>query len=154
MEAESAMHFVTGGSFNGKSKWVREFYQLNKNPHQWISAYSGVFVPESDIVMGSEKLIVFEGIELWLKASVECDEPNSSKILVKWQQLLHDWLNWEQQEQQNRLILIGTDIMKGIVPMNAEDRLWRDVTGWAYQDMAAAAERVDLIWYGMNQKLK
>lgn len=51
-------------------------------------------------------------------------------------------------------MLIGSDISKGIVPMAAEDRWWRDTTGWVYQDLVSAAERVDVIWYGISQKLK
>jgi adenosyl cobinamide kinase/adenosyl cobinamide phosphate guanylyltransferase len=35
-----------------------------------------------------------------------------------------------------------------------ENRLWRDVTGWAYQDLSAMADKVDVIWYGLNQTIK
>ena len=52
------------------------------------------------------------------------------------------------------VILIGTDITKGIVPIEAENRVWRDVTGRVYQDTVSICNRVDLIWYGINKRLK
>ena len=67
---------------------------------------------------------------------------------------MQDWLEWEKQNSQRKVILIGCDISKGIVPMSAKDRKWRDITGWVYQDVVEAAERVDVIWYGIVQKLK
>jgi adenosyl cobinamide kinase/adenosyl cobinamide phosphate guanylyltransferase len=50
--------------------------------------------------------------------------------------------------------VIGSDITKGVVPLEKENRIWRDLTGWAYQDTAAKAEKVDIIWYGLNQTMK
>jgi adenosylcobinamide kinase / adenosylcobinamide-phosphate guanylyltransferase len=61
---------------------------------------------------------------------------------------------WEQEKPQKKLVVIGTDITKGIVPVDRENRLWRDVTGWAYQDLAAQADKIDIIWYGCNQTIK
>ncbi|GAM12206.1 hypothetical protein SAMD00020551_0337 [Mesobacillus selenatarsenatis SF-1] len=72
----------------------------------------------------------------------------------KWQSLIQKWLEWENQDSQRKVILIGCDISKGIVPMVSEDRRWRDITGWIYQDIMSVAERADVIWYGISQKLK
>ncbi len=142
------MHFVTGGAFNGKSRWVKKFYQLDEIPHKWISAYNGKAAFELD----HNGPIILEGIEIWIRDWVQDKE--LSQIRNKWQKQLAKWLEWEKADVNRTIVLIGSDISKGIVPMEADDRKWRDAAGWAYQDTAAAADRVDLIWYGISQKIK
>ncbi|MGM0779230.1 MAG: bifunctional adenosylcobinamide kinase/adenosylcobinamide-phosphate guanylyltransferase [Bacillota bacterium] len=141
------MHFITGGRFNGKSEWVKNFYQLADTPHKWISAYHGESSGDLD-----RNLIVFEGIELMIREWSQALE--FEEIRKKWQEMLEKWLQWENADVNRKVVLIGSDISKGIVPMEAHDRKWRDASGWAFQDAAAAADRVDLIWYGINQKIK
>ncbi|WHY62070.1 bifunctional adenosylcobinamide kinase/adenosylcobinamide-phosphate guanylyltransferase [Cytobacillus firmus] len=141
------MHFITGGAFNGKSRWVKGFYQLDDTPHKWISAYPGELAGDLD-----QNLIVYEGIELMIKEWSQALE--FEEIREKWQEMLEKWLQWENADVNRKVVLIGSDISKGIVPMEALDRKWRDASGWAFQDAAAAADRVDLIWYGINQKIK
>jgi adenosylcobinamide kinase / adenosylcobinamide-phosphate guanylyltransferase len=97
-------------------------------------------------------IAVFEGLEVWLREWA--GSMGSVEIRRKWQLLLREWLEWESQDHQRKIILIGCDISKGIVPMAPEDRSWRDITGWVYQDTVTAAERADVIWYGISQKLK
>jgi adenosylcobinamide kinase / adenosylcobinamide-phosphate guanylyltransferase len=142
------MHFVTGGVFNGKSKWVREHYQLEDQEYSWVSAYKGDEIP----VLNSKQIIVLEGIELWIRQWIQSIPADESR--ERWQSLIREWRSWESEVRQRKLVLIGNDISKGIVPIAAEDRLWRDTTGWVYQDLVSAAERVDVIWYGISQKLK
>jgi adenosylcobinamide kinase / adenosylcobinamide-phosphate guanylyltransferase len=97
-------------------------------------------------------IAVFEGVEVWLKEWA--GSMGLVEIRQKWQSLLREWLEWESREYKRKLILIGCDISKGIVPMTPEDRSWRDITGWVYQDIVTDAERADVIWYGISQKLK
>ncbi|PLS15010.1 hypothetical protein CVD28_25150 [Bacillus sp. M6-12] len=145
------MHFITGGAFNGKSQWVRNYYQLNDSDCRWISAYSGdVF--DYRINESGTDLIVMEGLELWIKR--DCHTIEFSEWRKSWQQSLLKWKSWEQEESGRQIIFIGTDISKGIVPVDPNERKWRDLTGWAYQDLTAASDRVDLIWYGVGSQLK
>lgn len=51
-------------------------------------------------------------------------------------------------------ILIGTEIGSGIVPMEEQDRLWRDETGRVYQFLAQKARKVERIWAGIPLTLK
>ncbi|MBA9027955.1 bifunctional adenosylcobinamide kinase/adenosylcobinamide-phosphate guanylyltransferase [Peribacillus huizhouensis] len=141
------MHFITGGAYNGKRKWVRALYE----PKQWISAYHNHPLPvrSNDF---SEKKIVLEGIEMWIKNDVESRD--GSNIRANWKTYIQSWREWEREEEDRLIIMIGTDISKGIVPMNKLDRTWRDVTGWIYQDLTDLSNRVDIIWYGLNQQLK
>jgi adenosylcobinamide kinase / adenosylcobinamide-phosphate guanylyltransferase len=144
------MHFIIGGAFNGKRAWVKNYYKVFEHNH-WISAYETQTIPK-ELNAFDQDLLVIEGVEIWLKnlsASMGAD-----KCRELWANCLDNWLTWEQAALHRQLIIIGTDITKGIVPIEAENRLWRDITGWAYQDTAAKSEKVDVIWYGLNQTIK
>lgn len=142
------MHFVTGGAFNGKSKWVWEVYQLEREKHRWISAYKGDSIQEP----GPEPIVVYEGVEAWLEQ--QATQAGLQHIREEWQARLEALSQWERGLSGRRVVLIGTDMSKGIVPVSAGDRKWRDLAGWIYQDMVAASEQADIIWYGIRQKLK
>ncbi|MET1030146.1 bifunctional adenosylcobinamide kinase/adenosylcobinamide-phosphate guanylyltransferase [Domibacillus tundrae] len=137
------MHFVTGGAFNGKKKWVTHFYGLDHTPHQWHSFYNEKEVPDF-----TEKVVVLEGIERYVRTLLEkAETPADARLLFK--KKLAQW-----QAEDRTIVMIGTDMMKGIVPMNAFDRHFRDAAGWCFQDAAEAAERVDTIWYGISETIK
>lgn len=142
------MHFITGGAFNGKRAWVKENYGVIGT---WLSAYQEHQL-NADINQIKSELLVIEGIEDWLRVLTKTYD--SYRCREIWNSTLDYWLLWEEAESNRSLIVIGTDITKGIVPMEKQNRLWRDVTGWAYQDIAAKADRVDIIWYGLNQTIK
>jgi adenosylcobinamide kinase/adenosylcobinamide-phosphate guanylyltransferase len=147
------MHFVTGGHFNGKSQWVRNHYQLmDRSDYTWISAYRNESF-ENWLRNRNACLIVLEGVEIYLKKMIEKDL-EMQQIIEQAQRLITDALNWEQANKNRDLVLIGTDISKGVVPIEKKDRLWRDITGWVYQDIVSKSEKVDVIWYGISRKLK
>ncbi|WP_227936143.1 bifunctional adenosylcobinamide kinase/adenosylcobinamide-phosphate guanylyltransferase [Alkalihalobacillus deserti] len=70
------------------------------------------------------------------------------------QEWIETWIDWECHKKDRTLILIGTDIGKGVVPVEEEARRYRDLVGWCFQDMVKKAMRVDVIWYGLNEQLK
>ena len=141
------MHFVTGGAFNGKRAWVKKTY----TGAYWLSAYENFSIPtELDDIKGN--LLILEGIEMWIRELTEQYDTIQCRDI--WNRCIEDWQNWELAKPNRRLVVIGTDITKGIVPVEKENRLWRDVTGWAFQDIAARSSKVDLIWYGINQTIK
>jgi adenosyl cobinamide kinase/adenosyl cobinamide phosphate guanylyltransferase len=142
------LHFITGGSFNGKRAWVRNTYGLTGS---WLSAYQDAALTEDFNYINSD-LLVLEGIEIWIKELTKTYDSYRSREI--WIQIINNWLSWEKAEPERKLVVIGTDITKGIVPIVRENRLWRDVTGWAYQDLSAMADKVDVIWYGLNQTIK
>ncbi|WP_026566970.1 bifunctional adenosylcobinamide kinase/adenosylcobinamide-phosphate guanylyltransferase [Bacillus sp. UNC41MFS5] len=144
------MHFIIGGAFNGKRAWVKNTYSRFENKH-WVSAYDGHSLP-INLIDFDQGVVILEGVEIWLKdLTVTFDADKCREI---WANCLEEWNTWENTAEHRKLIVIGTDITKGIVPMEVENRRWRDVTGWAYQDIASKAEKVDVIWYGLNQTLK
>lgn len=140
------MHFITGGAFNGKRAWVTK----NFDNGSWLSAHQGIPFPHE--INSEEDLLFIEGVEVWLKEITE--EYDSNQCIDIFVSSLENWLLWERANPNRKLVVIGTDISKGIVPMERENRLWRDVTGWAYQQLAAKAEKVEIIWYGLNQTIK
>ncbi|MDQ0216414.1 adenosyl cobinamide kinase/adenosyl cobinamide phosphate guanylyltransferase [Oikeobacillus pervagus] len=141
------MHFVTGGAFNGKRKWVKDHYSeyLSK---QWHCFYEEVHLPEL-----TASTVVIEGVEQWVKAELK-QLRKAETVREKWKQQLQLLADWEKEDLNRKLVLIGNDLSKGIVPMDSFLRNWRDVTGWCYQDIVHQSERVDIIWYGLNQQLK
>ncbi len=144
------MHFVTGGAFNGKSSWVKEYYRRDGKAG-WFSSCKGDGLP-GDLDSAAELIIVFEGIEYWIKELLT--NHDAGKVQELWRQYLQNWLQWELSQQGRVVCLIGSDITKGIVPASAEEREWRDTAGRVFQDTAAVCEHVDLIWYGIGKRLK
>lgn len=146
------MHFVTGGAFNGKSRWVREYYNGKRIVFDhWVSGYHSDGLPKE--INGLDcQTIVIEGIEQFIKEC--CLTMDMHTCREAWKILLDDWKMWEKSDPQRLLVMIGTDITKGIVPIEKADRTWRDVTGWVYQDISSKADRVDVIWYGLNKQIK
>lgn len=144
------MHFIIGGAFNGKRAWVKNAYNMYENK-KWVSAYDNDQLP-INLIQFAHDVVILEGVEKWLKQlSVTIDANKCREI---WSNCLENWLTWEQARVDRQLVMIGTDISKGIVPLEAENRRWRDVTGWVYQDITAKSEKVDVIWYGLNQTIK
>lgn len=140
------MHFVTGGAYNGKAKWVRERV-ANSDVH-WVSAYHGEPLP----LHFQKDTVVLQGIEAWIQW--DAVEQDAAAIRVKWQEIIQRWRIWEEEKENRLCLIIGADITKGIVPIEVEKRIWRDATGWIFQDLVAISSRVDLIWYGLAQQLK
>ncbi|MCL6572557.1 MAG: bifunctional adenosylcobinamide kinase/adenosylcobinamide-phosphate guanylyltransferase [Bacillus sp. (in: Bacteria)] len=144
------MHFIIGGAFNGKRAWVKNTLKGFGQDH-WLSAYDNNSLP-LNLLEIDQDVIILEGVEMWVKElTVEYDADKCREI---WKKCLANWLSWERGTVKRKLIVIGTDITKGIVPLEAENRVWRDVTGWAFQDISARSEKVDVIWYGLNQTIK
>ncbi|GIN84992.1 hypothetical protein J6TS2_13780 [Heyndrickxia sporothermodurans] len=145
------MHFITGGYFNGKSNWVIEHYQLlNRNDYTWISAYKQ---DSLDRLFQTDGLYIVEGIEIYLKELVE-KGLSIELIREKVRSMIDIGLEWEFENSKRKFIIMGTDISKGVVPIDKKERQWRDITGWVYQDIVFKSEEVDVIWYGITNKLK
>jgi adenosylcobinamide kinase/adenosylcobinamide-phosphate guanylyltransferase len=52
------------------------------------------------------------------------------------------------------MVVISNEVGQGIVPDNALARRFRDEAGWMHQKVAAAADRVEVIWAGLPLPLK
>lgn len=148
------MHFVIGGAFNGKAKWVKQYYKNVFQKLDWRSAYAPTFqADEFENVSTFSNGMVLEGIEYYVKEKL-IDDENIERIRLTFNEQLNIWLHWEREQTGRTLIIIGNDLSKGVVPIEKKERLWRDVTGWCYQDITQMADTVDQIWYGIARRLK
>ena len=143
------MHIIIGGAFNGKEKWVKKHYK-NIGDLEWIT--DSVQDLERIINEKEEGTIVMPRIEKWTRYWLEDYSVNEAREIGR--QLIDHLKNWESTLNKRKIILIATDISKGIVPIEKTDRDWRDLTGWFYQDLVGSANRVDEVWYGIGKRLK
>lgn len=146
------MHFVTGGAYNGKRKWVRAYYSLESSRHLWLTAYeTDSFLDPSAVIL--PPIVILEGLEHWINTQID-PEISADTLRKTAEDLIEPWLQWEKHRSSRTVVMIGCDISKGIVPIEKRDRLFRDVTGWVYQNLAKRADRADVIWYGIEQTIK
>lgn len=144
------MHVITGGAFNGKWHFVKEFYQLsNEDDFIKYSSYNDDVLP-NDFSNIKTKYLIIQGIELYVKNFFN----NEISIPSQTEEFILNCLNWETSNPNGNLIVIGNDISKGVVPKEASDREWRDMTGLMYQRLVQMSQRYDVIWYGINKQLK
>lgn len=60
----------------------------------------------------------------------------------------------EHRAEWDNSILICRDIFCGVVPLGADNRMWRQATGGLCRYLSAEAERVVRIFCGLEQRLK
>ncbi|TQR21134.1 bifunctional adenosylcobinamide kinase/adenosylcobinamide-phosphate guanylyltransferase [Psychrobacillus vulpis] len=127
------MHVIFGGAFNGKRTYVEKMLQeRHQQSVEWLDATvnTPVLSPKTEtiVVYGVEN-VPEEGLNMLLKQI-------------------------EQWEEKVEIIVIATEIGRGIVPMEAGMRKLRDDVGRFYQQLFTKAERVTRIWYGISQTIK
>ncbi|QFF97903.1 hypothetical protein PB01_03220 [Psychrobacillus glaciei] len=124
------MHVIFGGAFNGKRTYVEHL--VHGRSVQWMDAAEDI-----PVLLPQTEVIVVVGVENMM-------EPELNKLL---EQL-------EQWGEQAEVIVIATEIGRGIVPMEASLRQLRDEVGRFYQHLFTKADRVTRIWYGIAQTIK
>ncbi|NYF23459.1 bifunctional adenosylcobinamide kinase/adenosylcobinamide-phosphate guanylyltransferase [Sporosarcina sp. JAI121] len=133
------MHVFIGGAHNGKREYVRKWLkEQGKHNVQWIegNCLGGSHLDNSDTIQTT----VIAGIEKWL-AETDLSEEAAIEYVMKC--------------TANRdVVFILTDIGRGIVPVDAQQRNLRDVCGRLYQRMMADADEVTRIWYGLAKTIK
>jgi adenosylcobinamide kinase / adenosylcobinamide-phosphate guanylyltransferase len=142
------MHFITGGAFHGKAEWVSNYYKISRKDNHWYQLKDRLPVLHG---LTETNKVVLEGLEHVVYSMVL---QKRKHVRDELRRLLEAWLEWEASDRNNKLVLIGTDIGKGIVPMEKEKRMWRDWNGWFFQDVVERADHVNIIWYGISQLLK
>lgn len=143
------MHFVTGGAHNGKLDWVKRHYALEAGDYTLISAYEGTELPDS-FEANKTDILVIEGLEMYVKSFFHKEKSVKSQS----EAFLLACVNFKETYPNKRLVVIGQDISKGVVPIDPEERKLRDLVGLLYQRLNKMSERFDIIWYGINRQLK
>lgn len=125
------MVLVIGGAYQGKLAFAKQNYLLSD---------ADVFscTEESGIVFGARCIDRIEAFTLW------CLQNGKDAT-----QIFKDHrAEWENS------VLICQDIFCGVVPLGAEMRAWREMTGRLCAYLSSEAESVLRIFCGLEQKLK
>lgn len=130
------MHIVIGGAANGKRAYVKE--RTGETAH-WLGDGSPLDLHDLDDIPADVPLVIVH-IEQWLAERLENEQAAIEEFL--------------KAVRTENTTLILTDIGRGIVPINAEERALRDACGRLNQHLVKQADTVTRIWYGIPQQLK
>lgn len=133
------MIFVLGGSFQGKSDWVKSKYSLENN------SYHSTTLQDIDINLLTHNIIIISELENHIKESLDIE---------KYKQLIYDLDVWEKDNLNRKVIFIGNQIGNDVVPIEKESRIWRDNVGFFYQILVGSCSEVYRIWAGLPEKIK
>ncbi len=134
------MRVVIGGAHNGKRQFVKKYLDQLNVKNRYI--FEGE-IPQS--TYSKEDFVVIGNFEKIILQSIELDEDVLAASIFNQLTLLN---------MQTNIICICTDIGRGIVPLEKEDRKLRDTCGRLYQKLFTESEQVIRIWYGIPQILK
>ncbi|MDQ0338335.1 adenosylcobinamide kinase/adenosylcobinamide-phosphate guanylyltransferase [Caldalkalibacillus uzonensis] len=102
-------------------------------------------------------MLVMEGFEEWIKQELEQGR-DAEHILSQFNTLLGQVRQSEAQRRQSDensvVFLIMLEMGRGIVPLSALERTWRDLNGWLVQQGSSLSDHVYYIWHGLGKKLK
>lgn len=132
------MHVYIGGAYNGKKKYVKEKYAAyNLHIYEGTLPKNQLFNMEDAVIISNFENIVAQSLH---KTEEECVREIMAFL--------------EKLDRQTSLICICTDIGRGIVPLEKEQRKIRDTCGRLYQALFTYSEQVTRIWYGLPEVLK
>ncbi|MGN1410188.1 MAG: bifunctional adenosylcobinamide kinase/adenosylcobinamide-phosphate guanylyltransferase [Eubacteriales bacterium] len=125
------MNFIIGGAYQGKLDCAEKQFSITDDE---------VFTCTEDggIRFGSRCINKLEEFTLW------CVRNNADAI-----EILR-----EHRDEWRDSVLICCDIFCGVVPMGADMRAWRDMTGKLCAYLSAEAETVIRMFCGLPQRLK
>lgn len=132
------MRIFIGGAYNGKHEYVRRW--LKEQELVDVEWYVGQFPTKP-----TSQTVVVSGLEEAIKPLLEKDEVSLAIEMAEQLQLL---------EKQHQVIIIATEIGRGIVPIDPQDRKLRDTLGRLYQQLFATSEHITRIWYGLAEEIK
>ncbi|PID15188.1 hypothetical protein CSV63_08430 [Sporosarcina sp. P34] len=124
------MHVVIGGAYNGKTDYVR----------RWIGDSAACFCTmDTTATANPGETLVISGLHEWLMTTDITEIEASSAV---------------REISGPNTVFILTEIGRGIVPLDAQQRELRDRCGRLYQQLFAEATTVTRIWYGIAQTIK
>ncbi|WP_417897982.1 bifunctional adenosylcobinamide kinase/adenosylcobinamide-phosphate guanylyltransferase [Bacillus haimaensis] len=142
------MQLVIGGAFAGKRDIVRKKHK----EFSWVSSYHNDLLSNWDLKWQSGTTLVLEGWERWVKQQLK-KEVEDAVIRVEFSRLFQCFLE-EERLRNDCIVLIMLEVGRGIVPIEEDERRFRDLAGWILQDAAKMAEEVQYVWHGMAKRLK
>ena len=132
------MHIFIGGSHNGKHEYVKKW--LVEQEYDDVEWFIGQ-LPQNP----TSKTIVVSGLENVIKQRLEKDEITLATEITEQLKTI---------DEKHQVIVIATEMGRGIVPIDPKDRQLRDTCGRLYQQLFEASVHVTKIWYGIAERLK
>jgi adenosylcobinamide kinase/adenosylcobinamide-phosphate guanylyltransferase len=167
--------FITGGARSGKSRFAEELAQRFSGPKAYLATAQALdeemaerirrhrenrsrdwqTLEEPIKVAGSIEeeghrfnLILLDCLTLWV-SNLMMAGWGETKILEEANRLLDSC-----RQAKGSLILVGNEVGMGIVPENAQARLFRDLSGFIQQKVAREADEVYFMVSGLPVKIK
>ena len=125
------MHFIIGGAYQGKLDCAKKKYSVTDEE---------IFTctEESGIEFGARCIDKIEEFTLWCVRNGK----DATEIFK------------ENRDKWTDSVLICMDIFCGVVPMGADMRAWRDMTGRLCAYLSSEAQSVTRMFCGLEQRLK
>lgn len=141
------MQLFIGGACAGK----REVVATRFPEAYWHRLEASQSLSRCQQALSSDTPLVITGLIDWL-ASVTT-KPDSDTLRQQWREELAQLC--ERADTLNAgLIIIASEVGRGIVPMQPEQRRLRDINGWFIQDATARADHVWYVRHGLVMELK
>ena len=126
------MILIFGGAYQGKLKFALNRYGLSRRD---------VFFCHETQELPEKTAAILSGLHLWVLYQTR----KGADIVTQYQQYQKNWKD---------KILIFDDISRGIVPIEAEMRRWRDDTGRLMQMLAEDSTEVWQVFCGIPKRMK
>ncbi|MBR2514937.1 MAG: bifunctional adenosylcobinamide kinase/adenosylcobinamide-phosphate guanylyltransferase [Halomonas sp.] len=149
------MQLFVGGACAGKRDVVAARFPYAIG---WRLAATHPFSDCQQALVANTPLVI-TGVLEWLHAVLESAEnrteegANNDTLRQQWQGDMTA-LCQRAEELNAPLIIIATEVGRGIVPMQPEQRRLRDLNGWFVQDATAQAEQVWYVRHGLVMAIK
>ncbi|PKG54971.1 MULTISPECIES: bifunctional adenosylcobinamide kinase/adenosylcobinamide-phosphate guanylyltransferase [Halomonadaceae] len=141
------MQLFIGGACAGKRDAVIARFP---EAQWWLLDAAQPFIVSQQALVANTPLII-TGVLEWLGAALERDDNDA--LRQQWQRDMIQ-LCQRADELNAALIMIATDVGRGVVPMEPGQRRLRDLNGWFTQDATAQAEQVWYVRHGLVMALK
>ena len=125
------MILIFGGSYQGKLEFVKQTFGITDQD---------VFTCTTNNEIDLSRKVIYNLDQAFLR---HVREGKESREVLK-----------EHLDQLKDKILIVNDISQGIVPMERENRDWREMTGRAMLFLSKEADEVYRVFCGLGSKIK
>ncbi|MGM0783512.1 MAG: bifunctional adenosylcobinamide kinase/adenosylcobinamide-phosphate guanylyltransferase [Pseudomonadota bacterium] len=142
------MQLFIGGACSGKRNAVSERFPAAR----WHRLEAGASLPVWEKTVDPEVSLVVTGWADWIEMALG-DEPDDDRLREQLVAAL-EALCAVERERGSTVIVILSEMGRGVVPMAARLRRLRDLAGWLAQDAAARADGVWYVRHGLVKSLK
>lgn len=125
------MDFIIGGAYQGKLEYAVKKYSLTEND---------IFICSDDEEIGFDRRCIHRLEEYVMR----CVKNGADAVEI----FRANRGSWEDK------VIICRDIFCGVVPMGADIRAWREMTGRLCGYLSSEADSVTRIFCGLEQRLK